>query len=237
MVYDKRVKKIVCGHINIRSLTSNLVLLRDLFGNHDFDIFALSETWLTRGCLDSDIAIGGYNLVRNDRINRRGGAAKTFQLLIETIGLHQVVNNATRVSKSVQSLIDLVLVSNEESVLSTSVIDANISDHYLVTVEILSEHVKCAPSTRTFRDFKHFNHDVFYGDLQDVPWYYIYYFNDVNDKVEFMSRQIINLFNLHAPLKTKSFKKPCQPWLTDTIKTMIRLRDRALQDYKRTKVP
>ena len=40
--------------------------------------------------------------------------------------------------------------------------------------------------------------------------------------------------NIHAPIKTSRFTKPPSPWITDNIKLMMNLRDKALSKYKRT---
>ena len=38
-----------------------------------FNFFALTETWLIKAVLDSEINIPNYTIFRNDRNNRRGG--------------------------------------------------------------------------------------------------------------------------------------------------------------------
>jgi hypothetical protein len=43
-----------------------------------FDIFTVSETWLTSSITNSEISLPGYTLVRNDRSNKRGGGTAIF---------------------------------------------------------------------------------------------------------------------------------------------------------------
>ena len=55
------------GHLNIRSLLHKIDLLRLDLPNSDFDIFSISETWLTNQTEDKLTTIEGYNFARADR--------------------------------------------------------------------------------------------------------------------------------------------------------------------------
>lgn len=46
--------------------------VRELFSSYDFDVLALSETWLSSNITDDEISIPGYTLARKDR----SGSAK-----------------------------------------------------------------------------------------------------------------------------------------------------------------
>jgi len=41
--------------------------------DNDVDIVAVSETWFTKHILDSCVGIDGYNIIRKDRVNKKGG--------------------------------------------------------------------------------------------------------------------------------------------------------------------
>ena len=55
--------------------------------------------------------------------------------------------------------------------------------------------------------------------------------------VEDLNRNILTIYDAHAPLKTSKIKEPSYPWITDTIKLMIQFRNGALTyfSYRRTK--
>lgn len=55
------------GHLNVRSLWSKLDIFRAHLQCYDFDVFAVSETWLTSSFDDSLVHVKGYNIVRTDR--------------------------------------------------------------------------------------------------------------------------------------------------------------------------
>lgn len=58
------------GHLNDCSLYPKFNDLRYLILENDFDIFAVTETWLDNRIQSEDIGIDGYVFVRRDRASR-----------------------------------------------------------------------------------------------------------------------------------------------------------------------
>ena len=46
--------------------------------NYDIDVAAVTETWLNNSVASSDLTITGYNLIRCDRLRRKGGGLCVF---------------------------------------------------------------------------------------------------------------------------------------------------------------
>ena len=61
------------GHLNIRSLLPKIDEIMNFMPVSNFDIFAVSESWLNDTIIDSEIAIEGYQVYRKDRPNSVGG--------------------------------------------------------------------------------------------------------------------------------------------------------------------
>ena len=55
------------GHINIRSLSKHIEEFRIYLRTKQFDIISVNETMLDNSIFDTEIAVHGYELVRNDR--------------------------------------------------------------------------------------------------------------------------------------------------------------------------
>lgn len=57
------------GHLNVRDILSNdkKVEVHELLERLKFDVFVISETWLTASITDDEVGFVGYNLVRQDR--------------------------------------------------------------------------------------------------------------------------------------------------------------------------
>ena len=66
------------GHINARSLNKNILELKAVIEKTHFDAIAISETWLTRNTPKDRFHINGFNIVRKDRTNKRGGGICLF---------------------------------------------------------------------------------------------------------------------------------------------------------------
>lgn len=154
----------------------------------------------------------------------------------ETFGFAQVINEPTRVTQQSATLIDPIFVSDINLVVESSTTNADlVSDHKLVICKLHVGYIKYKQKMVTYRDFKSFNHDSFYDDLLNNTWDEILYIQNIDDKIEFLTNNIINLFSIHAPIKTARVNKPHAPWMTSTLKLIFKERDRALRKYERDK--
>ena len=61
------------GHINVRSLLPKIQEVHSLLEENEFDILAVTETWLGPTITDEDVEIDGYKIYRRDRDGRGGG--------------------------------------------------------------------------------------------------------------------------------------------------------------------
>ncbi len=61
------------GHLNCQSIPKHIEELKHIMYATDFDVILASETWFTKSVPRSHSSIDGYQLVRNDRLNKRGG--------------------------------------------------------------------------------------------------------------------------------------------------------------------
>jgi hypothetical protein len=50
-----------------------------------------------------------------------------------------------------------------------------------------------------------------------------------------LNKFIIEIFDKHAPLTTSMITKRPAPWLTDNLKVMMKIRNKAFSKYKRSK--
>lgn len=312
-------------HFNTQSLYNKFEEFRQCILDLDYDVIAITESWLNDNISDEMINLQGYALVRRDRITEtRGGGimlyvriglsfvtlpsdrskvaieqqwikislkedvvvvgniyrrqefsstdfldalesmisysisisnniiivgdlninllastplAVRLLSLLNTTGLKQLVNEPTRITPHSSSLIDLVIVNEDQANVSAGVHhDYKISDHYPVFCVYPIIH-QPSPRNYVFRDFRNFNLEPFNSDLESVLWRTIYTFDNIEDKAMFLSDNIVRLFDLHAPLRSIKISKPYLPWITENVKFMIKLRNLALNRFKRTRSP
>lgn len=178
------------------------------------------------------ICLGDFNI---DMLNG-GSSAGTLGSLADTFDLRQVIQEPTRISRTTVSLIDLVFCNCD--VCDVGVVDAGIADHCVVFLNLARFNAFEPVKQITYRNFKYFNLDSFTVDLEAIPFNHIFFIDDIDGKVEYLSDCIDQLFNLHAPFITiKIGRKPVCPWITDNVKLLQNLRDNALTRYKQTRSP
>ncbi len=75
LVWDHQLKpkELLCGHINIRSLTPKREQIEHLLCDSNIDILGLSETWLSSSSPEAVTLLPGYSVFRQDRNGRGGG--------------------------------------------------------------------------------------------------------------------------------------------------------------------
>lgn len=315
--------KFYFSHFNIRSLCSDFDSFSDYVAAEAFDIYGLSETWLSEPLSSNSSKIHNYNLVRKDRDGRGGGVAfyvvnslkfqvidtsaqqsALEQLWIRTkingkiicfgtlyrppmanlasslddlenaivsflpdcdvvmfggdlnvdmleagspgcsainqffnkYNLTQLVQSPTRISQFGGKLIDVLVTSNPKLISDVQVINMdNISDHHLVLTDLDLQKNRVPISYRTYRDYSHFVLTDFVNDLFNVNWQNIFNMTNIDQMITFFQKNVTDVFNIHAPLKTSRFSKPPAPWITDNIKFMMKLRQKALTRYKKLK--
>lgn len=80
-VLDPFKDQLNVAHLNCRSIkpTPKINELRSILKDNCFDLFAISESWLTQDIPDRAVLIHGYNLCRNDRqMSVRGGGVAVY---------------------------------------------------------------------------------------------------------------------------------------------------------------
>ena len=66
----------------------------------------------------------------------------------------------------------------------------------------------------------------FSTDARNVPWNGIFLMDNLNDKVSFLTNNIIALFDKFAPLRRYKIGKRKIPWIFDSMKYLIRKKNK-----------
>lgn len=185
---------------------------------------------------DQIICTGDFNI---NMLNTDSYTTYRFTTILESLNLCQIIKDPTRVTSSSISLIDLI-ITNLDNNLCTAIVENNqLSDHFAIKCKVkINSHIQESFKTIKFRNLKNINFNQFQDDLERMPWPLIYESDDVNIKIDLLNKYILDLFELHAPLQSRKSKKtkPYMPWITENIKLMQKLRDRALGRYRKTRL-
>lgn len=185
---------------------------------------------------------GHYNAILLGDLNinmiKTSPASTFLKNIIYEHSCIQLIDSPTRVCSESESLLDLIIVSESLNISNSGVLDHSIADHNTVfcSVDINCDVVNV---TKTFRSFSNFNRENFLLDLSDIDWHCMYNMTDINEKVSFFNDQLTAIFDIHAPLKTKTFgsKRTSEPWFTDTLRSMKKLKTKAWSKFKSSRSP
>ncbi|PSN33690.1 hypothetical protein C0J52_25727, partial [Blattella germanica] len=83
-----------------------------------------------------------------------------------------------------------------------------------------------------FRNLKHIDVSAFISDALDIPWHTIWTLPNVDEKILLLNKFILELYDKHAPLKTKLVKRLPAPWITTDIRNIMANRDIAYLNTK-----
>ena len=129
--------------------------------------------------------------------------------------LTQLVTEATRVTETSRSLLDVILVNNDHRITDSGVVPVLLSDHYLVYCILKSGVIKAPPKTTEYHSYKNFDVNTFLADLNSVPWHIIENKEDIDDAVfiwnQLFSEILANkisaaaMFLIRSPMKLQSF--------------------------------
>lgn len=193
------------------------------------------ESYITSYLTEYDYVIfgGDFNV---DLLNPNSSNSKQIISFLSKYNLNQIISSPTRVTNNASTLIDYIVTSNNDIILEVDVANMeDISDHALVSCKFnIKKEVRKAKMV-TYRDYRSFNYENFLNDLNSIKWDNIFDIVDVNDMLQFWNHNINELFDLHAPYKTVRVTKPPAPWLTENLKLLMRIRDKAYLKYKKCK--
>lgn len=164
---------------------------------------------------------------------------RLFQNTLKMFNLKQVIEDPTRVAANSSTLIDYIIVSSEVQILKSGTLGSGIiSDHRLVFCTMGCSFSIPPPKLIAYRNFKGFCIDDFCASASIVDWNSITSLNGLDEKVEALNNCISDLFDTHAPLKcTLQRNNKFRPYITHTIREIIKLKNKAFKRFKSTRSP
>ena len=199
---------------------SRLSALEDLF----VYLFPLTDAIFVLGDLNCDF------------LSPSKPETRYLQSIIESYGFTQIIDQPTRITENTRTLLDII-ITNDLDLIHSHGAQPPIgnSDHCLTYVNL--NHLKPNNNGKQirFRDFSNFNILDFHEDAAKCKWSDITQYDDIDKKVEVLSNIITEVFNKHAPIKQKKVTKRKVPWVTENVKLLMKLRDRALIKFKHSR--
>ena len=95
---DMQRSKLRIAHLNVRSIKSrnHLIHVRELMKDRNYDILALSESWLNSTVTNAEVEIEGFKLTRLDRLGKTGGGVCVYSKSLPKV---KCLKNTTGISE------------------------------------------------------------------------------------------------------------------------------------------
>lgn len=199
--------------------------------NVDTFLDALTESLSSFSAFDHIVLLGDFNI---DMLKIEDASTKKLKDFSLCMDLCQYVTEPTHFTDHSETLIDLIFSRTKVSDVCINYVP-ELSNHAFLTCEINVKKPKPHPRCIVYRPLKDIDMDTFNADLNAIQWESLLS-EDVNETLCALNSQIVNLFDLHAPVKTIYVKDLNYPWLTPTVKAMINLRNEAHVKSRKTKL-
>ena len=186
------------------------------------------------GRYQNTILLGDFNA---NMLNPESLEVKALNNFItEPFDLKQLIKTPTRITETSKTLIDLIFVGHDENVLFSGATDApGISDHHFTYLAYNIKKEKVKPQIIKTRVFKNFDFEGFRNYAENINWESIFYVGDINTKVTILENLINQVFDIFAPYRTFTVRKPGgTPWISDEIKEKMNQRDKAKDSFNAT---
>nr|CAH7738136.1 unnamed protein product [Callosobruchus chinensis] len=184
--------------------------------------------------IDVEIICGGD--LNINLLNEPSNDAALFNNCIEAFDLKQVIHEPTRIGKTAITLLDVILVPESEFVLSCGTKDTSfMSDHLLVYCVLKITTDVNYSEKKYVRNLKNIDRDLLNEFLSLSPLQNLIYLPDVQQKVTYLNKILLDIFDILAPVRPVNFSNKKPPWMTYTVKSMIKLKQNAFNRFKRNK--
>lgn len=171
---------------------------------------------------------GDINLDLMDLTNTNVGI---FNNTCEAFNLKQVINSPTRLTHTTNTLLDIILIpDNEDNFISGNVDMSCVSDHDLVYCKI-NNRMKKNDNICTFRNFTNVDTELLSNFLMKAPFEEIIYIHDIEQKVIYLNNILLNIFDVLAPIRHTKASSVSPPWLTYNLRKMIQQKNKAHKKY------
>ena len=163
--------------------------------------------------------------------NRDNQTSDYLDMLLD-LGFTPLITKATRITDHTATLIDHIYTNVPQKITKAGICLADITDHLPVYCTIRNRLPLCQ-ETKYFRDFSHFDKDLFLNDLENIDFNQLIN-EDVNESINNVISALQTLSDKHAPVKklsSKKIKQSAKPWLSDSILKSIKRRQQLFKTH------
>ena len=179
-------------------------------------------------CYDHTIVTGDFNI---NLLQTDSTLATELNNMFQSLNMTIAPLHPTHHTATTDTLLDLIVTTHPQKILTHGQLPApGISAHDIIYVEYSLQCPKRNSKLLTYRDLQRIDETNLNSDALQLPWHTIWSLHSVDEKVETFNALVLQLYDKHAPIKTRRFTRPPAPWMNDEIHgPMAKKRLRLLQ--------
>ena len=191
----------------------------------------------------SVVIVGDFNdrCVKWDDTHSSSELGTKLYDLVADNGLTQIVNSPTHLDNTgrPQHLLDLILTDSPELIHNCQILAPIDKCHHCPTIcELAISLPRDKPYKRTVWDFSNFDIIGLYEALSAAPWGVAYQvYNDIDDIEHYWSSLFLDTLKQFIPTRTITVKPHSKPWITKSLRLLIKKKNNLWRRYKRTERP
>lgn len=181
-----------------------------------------------------NIIMGDFNTcIINDNEPYKARASKLLNL-IYSVNLSLLPTGPTHHLASSDTHLDLMFTSRPNVISCYGQLLASaFSHHDLLYASYKSKPPKYRPPTMFMRHFCRINISKLRDDAQRINWSNFDTLNNIDDMVSLFNREVLELYDRHAPIRPTKIKRAPAAWITDDVRAAMRRRDSSYRKYRR----
>eukprot|EP00794_Sanderia_malayensis_P010377 gene10377-11459_t len=160
---------------------------------------------------------------------------KELKTTINFNGFQQMVSEPTRITQTTETLIDLILTNNPMNINEIIVTPLSIGDHDLIGCIRKLNCKRYTSRSVISRDYKNYDAGKLAEDPKLINWGLLYDCNNIELAANTFTKTLKDIFDKHAPFKSKIIKGKAAPWLKVDLRKLMNERDQALRKARKTK--
>ena len=151
---------------------------------------------------------------------------KSFSNYCKLHSLKQLITQFTRVCPATQTVIDLILTSDQTKISRSGVIECGISDHNIIfCTRKIQKSVSNCHNTIRFRSLKKYTSEALTAALEKLDWSNVLNCSSVEKAWASFKSNFLHVIDELAPLKVARVKSRTEPWVNTDIIEAIKLRN------------
>ena len=221
--------------------TLEALVIESKFGKHDVVIMGLYRPPKATGMdyylrLENDltdivtwamsqkqvvIITGDLNL---NRLKPEEREDKILRDLEDIHDLSCLISKPTRITGTIQTLIDVILTNKPELFKENNVYDPGLSDHAMVYAVMRENAIHYPSKVMLFWSFKNVNEEELVRNLSVAPWHVGEIFDSVDDRYFYWSKLANDILDNHVPQERLRVRSRDVEYMTPKWKIAIRMK-------------